>query len=138
MRRGTIVSVAVAISASISCPQPSRLQTRTRTVSPLSSLTFTPTRVGCLQVGQTIITFETSSGDGRSMIPPGMMLAPPMRVESRIGRGFVWRFSEVEVLDDDPSVARARLEDASLLAAVLAGEHLDEVALLDPHGGCHF
>src|SRR6185312_15485274 len=76
---------------SISWPQPSRLHTRTRTVSPLTSLTLIPTRVGCLQVGQTIITFDTSSGIGFDTIPPGIIVAPPMRVVSRIGRGFVWR-----------------------------------------------
>ena len=43
----------------------------------------------------------------------------------------------VQVLDEDAAVARARLDDAALLAAVLAGQDLDEVALLDLHLGCH-
>src|SRR3954466_15738307 len=37
---------------------------------------------------------------------------------------------QVEVLDDHLPLARARVEDPSLLAAVLAGQHLDGVALL--------
>ena len=53
-----------------------------------------------------------------------------MRLASRIGRGFWWRLRDVQVLDDDLAVARTRVEDAALLAAILAGEHLDEVALL--------
>jgi hypothetical protein len=44
---------------------------------------------------------------------------------------------EVEVLDDHAAGARPRLQDPTLLAAVLAGEHLDEVALLDSHAGGH-
>ena len=49
-------------------------------------------RVGSLHVGQTSITFETETADGRSMIPPGAICVPPMRFASRIGRGFWWRF----------------------------------------------
>ena len=48
-----------------------------------------------------------------------------------------FKLREVEVLDDHAPVTRARLEDPSPLAAVLAGEHLDEIALLDSHGGGH-
>src|SRR4051794_3233348 len=43
----------------------------------------------------------------------------------------------VEVLDHDLPVARARVEDPSLLPAVLAAEHLDEVALPDLHLRAH-
>src|SRR5262245_6749918 len=39
----------------------------------------------------------------------------------------------VQVLDNHAALVRARLEDAALLAAVLAGEDLDEIALLDFH-----
>src|SRR5215211_907779 len=42
----------------------------------------------------------------------------------------------VEVLDDDAALLRPRLDDAALLAAVLAGDDLDEVAAADAHG-CH-
>src|SRR4029079_9603285 len=49
-------------------------------------------RVGSLHVGQTSITFDTETADGRSMIPPGAICVPPMREASRIGRGFWWRF----------------------------------------------
>src|SRR4051794_31255599 len=38
---------------------------------------------------------------------------------------------QVQVLDDDLPVARERLEDPPLLAAVLAGEHLDGVTFLE-------
>src|SRR5439155_13972078 len=39
----------------------------------------------------------------------------------------------VQVLDDHAALTRARLDYAALLAAVLAGEHLDRVALADSH-----
>ena len=42
----------------------------------MTSLTLIPTRVGCLQVGQTIITFDTSSGIGFDTIPPGIIDKP--------------------------------------------------------------
>src|SRR5437660_12586133 len=45
-------------------------------------------RVGSLHVGQTTITFPTGTGVGLSMIPPGATCVPPMRLASRIGRGF--------------------------------------------------
>src|SRR3954454_3056731 len=48
-------------------------------------------RVGSLHVGQTSITFDTETAAGRSMIPPGAICVPPMRLASRIGRGF-WCF----------------------------------------------
>ena len=44
---------------------------------------------------------------------------------------------EIQVLDDDAALARACLDDTALLAAVLAGEHLHGVALLDLHRCCH-
>src|SRR3954462_1924546 len=48
-------------------------------------------RVGSLQVGQTSITFDAETGAERSMRPPGAIWVPPMRLASRIGRGF-WVF----------------------------------------------
>ena len=39
------------------------------------------------------MTFETGTGAGLSRIPPGTICVPPMREESRIGRGFVCRFA---------------------------------------------
>src|SRR5205814_6631363 len=44
----------------------------------------------------------------------------------------------VQVLDDHAALGRARVEDAALLTAVLALDHVDEVALLDFHFRCHF
>src|SRR4029079_11578675 len=44
---------------------------------------------------------------------------------------------EVQVLDQHAAVARARLDDAALLAAVLPGQDLHQVALLDLHLVCH-
>src|SRR4051794_3009987 len=44
---------------------------------------------------------------------------------------------EVEVLDDDAALARACLDHTALLAAILAGDDLHGVALLDLHGCCH-
>ena len=52
-----------------------------------------PTRVGSLHVGHTTITFETSIGAGFSMMPPGWICGPPMRLESLIGRGRVCRLT---------------------------------------------
>src|SRR5438067_13071323 len=40
----------------------------------------------------------------------------------------------VQVLDDHAALAWARLDHAALLAAVLAGEHLNHVALPHAHG----
>src|SRR5918994_1353408 len=39
----------------------------------------------------------------------------------------------VQVLDEHAALLRARLEDTALLAAVLAAQHLDEIAFLDLH-----
>src|SRR6266404_4025685 len=72
---------------SISWPQSLWRHTRTRTVLSLTCLTTVPTRVGFLHVGHTIITFETGSGAAFSMIPPGMICGPPMRLAFWIGRG---------------------------------------------------
>ena len=72
-----------------------------------------------LQVGQTTITFETGSGAGSSMMPPGIICGPPMRLGSGSGAGAV-PLDDVDVLDDDLAAPRERLEDAALLAAVLA------------------
>ena len=58
------------------------------------------------------------------MMPPGVICAPPIREASRIGARLAVPLDEVEVLDDDATLTRARLDDAALLAAVLAGEHL--------------
>src|SRR5258708_32264608 len=49
-------------------------------------------RVGSLHVGQTSMTFDTETAEGRSMMPPGAICVPPMREESRSGRGLVCRF----------------------------------------------
>src|SRR5918998_2965205 len=40
---------------------------------------------------------------------------------------------DVQVLDEDAALLRPRLQDAALLATVLAAEHLDEIALLHLH-----
>src|SRR3954451_17789713 len=48
-------------------------------------------RVGSLHVGQTSITLDAETGAERSMRPPGAIWVPPMRLASRIGRGF-WCF----------------------------------------------
>src|SRR5262249_2339364 len=47
--------------------------------------------------------------------------------------GLLALLRDVQVLDDHRAVTRGRLDDAALLAAVLAGEHLDGVALLHLH-----
>src|SRR5947209_6007677 len=65
---------------SISWPQSACLHTRTRTCLSFTVLRTVPTRVGFLHVGQTIITFDTGSGADFSMIPPGMIDGPPMRL----------------------------------------------------------
>src|SRR5436190_595312 len=72
---------------SISWPQSGCLQMRTRTVLSLTVLMWVPTRVGRLQVGQTTIRFDTGIGAGISMMPPGVIAAPPIRLEFCIGRG---------------------------------------------------
>src|SRR5262249_32207386 len=41
---------------------------------------------------------------------------------------------DVQVFHDDLLVLRARVDDAALLAAVLAAQDVDEVALTDSHG----
>jgi hypothetical protein len=61
LRRGTIVSVAVAISVDLLAAAVALADADANRLA-LHSLTVMPTRVGCLHVGQTIITFETSSG----------------------------------------------------------------------------
>src|SRR4029079_9476159 len=45
---------------------------------------------------------------------------------------------EVQVLDDHALLHGIGLDDAPLLAAVLAGEHLNHVALANSHCICHF
>src|SRR4029079_373553 len=75
-------------------PQPSRLQTRTLTRRPSSpSRTSWTPRGARPHVGQTIITFETASGEARSNTPPGWTWVWPMRLESFIGRGLRWRLT---------------------------------------------
>src|SRR5215204_1018133 len=44
---------------------------------------------------------------------------------------------DVEVLDHDLAVLRTRVDDAALLAAVLAAQNVDDVALADAHGVSH-
>src|SRR3954447_1931364 len=87
-----------------------RLQKRTRTVSPLISLTCTPRRVACLQVGHTNMTFEISIADGFSKMPPGVICAPPMRDWSRIGCGLRWRLTRLRFSTmTRPSLGRASI-----------------------------
>src|SRR5580765_3713661 len=78
---------------SISWPQSARLQTRTCTSRPFTSLVVIPIRVGRLHVGQTSITLATGTGAGFSITPPGIICVPPMRLASRIGRGRVCRLT---------------------------------------------
>jgi len=61
------------------------LQTRTRIVSPLTSFTAIPIRVGCLQVGHTIITFEEDAVDGAEM---------SRRIREVISAGLPWLVAE--------------------------------------------
>src|SRR4029077_11880377 len=71
----------------LSISSPHCLQTRTRTVLSLTVFPIVPTRDGLPHIGQTTMTFETGNGAGRSMIPPGVIAAPPMPVVLWIGRG---------------------------------------------------
>src|SRR5205814_4403103 len=92
------VAVAVGLPGprhylSISSPQSARLQTRTCMSLSLTVFSFIPIRVGRLQVGQTIITLATGTGDGFSITPPGVIWVPPIRLASRIGRGLVCRLT---------------------------------------------
>jgi hypothetical protein len=59
-----------------------------------------------------------------------------MRLVFWIGRGFVCRLTMLRfsTMTFGPS---ARVDDAALLAAVLAAQHVDEVALTDTHGVGH-
>src|SRR5262245_33313812 len=71
---------------------------------------------------------EAATGhDGRASHAGGVADRPRLRVS----------LGHVEVLDDHAALGRARLDDPAPLPAVLAGEHLDGVALLDLHGGGH-
>src|SRR5439155_21452024 len=70
-----------------SISSPHRLQTRMRTFLSLIVFSIVPTRLGLPHTGQTTITFETGSGAGSSMMPPGMICAPPSPVVFWIGRG---------------------------------------------------
>src|SRR3954471_12986064 len=67
--------------------------------------------------------------DGRGAVddPAGRHLgrAHPVRVANRAR--LLVSLHDVEVLDDDLAVAWARVEDAALLAAVLAAQHLNDV-----------
>src|SRR5439155_3066502 len=90
---GCVVGGDRGAHRSISSWQSARRHTRTLTRSPLTSLNFIPTRVGRLQTGQTTITFDTFSGAAFSITPPGWIVWPPMRLDSRIGRGFVCRLT---------------------------------------------
>src|SRR5213078_2394406 len=78
---------------SISSPQSARLQTRTCSCLSLTVFSFIPIRVGRLQVGQTTITLATGTGAAFSITPPGVICVPPIRLASRIGRGFVCRLT---------------------------------------------
>src|SRR5262249_19396752 len=95
-----LVAVAVRVGVprsrhylSISSPQSARLQPRTCISLSLTVFSFIPIRVGRLQVGQTTITLATGTGDGLSITPPGVIWVPPIRLASRIGRGFVCRLT---------------------------------------------
>ena len=83
-----------------------------------------------LQTGQTIITFEMLIGAGFSMIPPGTTWAAHAAGVLHRPRPRV-ALDLVEVLDDDSALARARRDDATLLAASLPLDDLDQVALID-------
>src|SRR5207302_6606093 len=94
--------IAVAVGArlagsghylSISSPQSARLQTRTCSCLSLTVFSFIPIRVGRLHVGQTTITLATGTGAAFSITPPGVICVPPIRLESRIGFGRVWRLT---------------------------------------------
>src|SRR5205814_2089782 len=78
---------------SISSPRCARLQTRTCSCLSLTVFSFVPIRVGRLQVGQTTITLATGTGAAFSITPPGVICVPPIRLESRIGFGRVWRLT---------------------------------------------
>ncbi len=62
-------------------------------------------------------------------------LAHPARVLHRARLAVP--LDEVQVLDDDALLDGVGLDDAPLLAAVLAGEHLNQVALANFHCACH-
>src|SRR5215216_90039 len=76
---------------SISWPQSARRQTRIRVGPLLTSRVMVPTRVGRLQTGQTIITFEIGIGPAFSITPPGWICGAPIRLGFDIGRGRVCR-----------------------------------------------
>ena len=122
---------------STSWPQPSRLQTRTRTVSPLTLLDLDPDARRQLADGAD--EHHVRDVDGRGLLDPAARghlraahaVGVAQRARARVPR------HHVQVLDEHAAVARARLDDPALLAAVLAGEDLDEIALLDLHLRCH-
>src|SRR5215218_120355 len=62
-------------------------------------------------------------------------LAHPARVLHRARLAVL--LDKIEVLDHDAPLARIGLDDAALLAAVLAREHLNEVTLADLHAVRH-
>src|SRR5918994_2076027 len=67
----------------------------------------------------------------RGHLRPAHAVRVAQRARARVPR------HHVQVLDEHTAVARARLDDAALLAAVLPGQDLDQVALLDLHLVCH-
>jgi hypothetical protein len=85
-----------------------------------------PTRVGRRQAGQTTIRFE-------------IWIGPAFSITARVAHRARPRVAldHVQVLDEHAALLRTRLEDTALLAAVLAAQHLDEIALLDLHRLSH-
>src|SRR5438552_1444825 len=71
---------------------------------------------------------DDPAGDDLGAAHPGRVLD---RTRSRVALG------DVQVLDDDPALGGTRLDDAASLAAVLAGEHLYEIALPHLHLDSH-
>ena len=151
---GSVIGLGHAVT-SIALPQ--WLHTRTRRPS---SRTVWRTRVGSLQLGQTSITFDTSSGCAMSRMPPCWTFGA-RSVRPWVWRGLVWRLAmlmpsmttaigrdeagfqkpvrafwpfDVLLHRGHPLARRGVRQhalDHALLAGVLAGQHDDGVALAD-------
>ena len=116
---------------SISWPQPSRLQTRTRTVSPLHLL-VDDSDAGRL-VADGADEHHVRDVEGRRLLDDparnDLLAAHAARVADRPRLRVP--LDHVEVLDDDAAATRACLDNAATLAAVLPGEDLHEIPFLD-------